>query len=754
MRFRAWHASVVGFAVACAVVAGLAWLSFDRMNRLQEETTRARHSLAVREQTEDVLSLMKDAETGQRGYIITGDPGYLAPFAQAVVDMPTKLAALRRLTENDPAQETRFRSLETAITQKMAELDATVRARTDLGFDVAARIIATDRGKRLMDEIRQLALEMVREEDRLYAARTARERGESRAVLRANVGGFGVALLIVGIAMALLHWATREREREQAARATAEAITAVTASSEAWFRTTLVSIGDAVIATDETGRIRTMNPVAERLTGWTEAEARNRPLDAVFRIVHETTQLPVENPVTRVLREGRVVGLANHTVLVARDGRAIPIDDSAAPIRLREGSMAGAVLVFRDITARRNTEREQALALEREQAARRELEAASRSKDEFVTTLSHELRTPLNAILGWVQLLRAGALDETARAHALEVIERNTRTQTRMVEDLLDVSRIMTGQFRIEPRSVDLATVIAAAVDAVRPAIDAKGLQLVTHLDAAGPVAGDPDRLQQVVWNLLTNAVKFTPRGGRIEVTLERRGSQVEVCVSDTGRGISADFLPHVFERFSQAEASTSRSQPGLGIGLALVRHLVELHGGVVDVASEGEGRGATFTVRLPVPATLLGIHGDGDTTGAPAPGADPLRPLAGVAILAVDDDADARELLRMAFQQAGAQVTLADSARAALAALEASAPDVLVSDIGMPDGTGYELLERVRAAENGSRLPAVALTAYARPEDRDRAIRAGFQLHVSKPVDPAALVRAVVLVCGRGAHA
>ncbi|HEY1335291.1 MAG TPA: CHASE3 domain-containing protein [Myxococcaceae bacterium] len=751
MRFRAWHASVVGFAVACAVIAGLAWLSLDRISRLQEETARARHSLAVREKIEDVLSLMKDAETGQRGYIITGDPGYLAPFGQATVDLPAQLAALRQLTQNDPAQLTRFQNLENAITQKLAELDATVRARTDLGFDVAARIIATDRGKRLMDDIRQLAREMVLEEDRLYAARTAREKGETRAVLRANVGGFGVALLIVGIAMALLHWTTRAREREQAARATADAVAAVTASSEAWFRTTLVSIGDAVIATDETGRIRTMNPVAESLTGWTEAEARNRPLDAVFRIVNETTQLPVENPVTRVLRDGRVVGLANHTVLLARDGRAVPIDDSAAPIRPREGSMTGAVLVFRDITARRQTEREQARSLEREQAARRELEIASRSKDEFVTTLSHELRTPLNAILGWVQLLRAGTLDETARVHALEVIERNTRTQTRMVEDLLDISRIMTGQFRIDPRPVDLATVVTAAVDAVRPAIDAKALHLATHLDPdAGPVAGDPDRLQQVVWNLLTNAVKFTPRGGRIDVTLERRGSQVEVRVTDTGRGIAADFLPHVFERFSQAEASTSRSQPGLGIGLALVRHLVELHGGVVDVESEGEGRGATFTVRLPVPVTLLGLHADGDGAGMAGPGPDPFRPLTGMTILAVDDDADARELLRTAFQQAGAQVILADSARAALAALEASAPDVLVSDIGMPDGSGYELLEGVRAVEHGSRLPAVALTAYARPEDRDRAIRAGFQLHVSKPIDPAALVRAVALVCGR----
>src|SRR6185436_14184961 len=240
-------------------------------------------------------------------------------------------------------------------------------------------------------------------------------------------------------------------------------------------------------------------------------------------------------------------------------------------------------------------------------------------------------------------LLRAGALDETGRAHALEVIERNTRTQTRMVEDLLDMSRIMTGQFRIEPRSVDFATVIVAAVDAVRPAVDAKGLQLVTHLDpGTGPVSGDPDRLQQVVWNLLTNAVKFTPRGGRIEVTLERRGSQIETRVSDTGRGIAADFLPHVFERFSQAETSMARAQSGLGIGLALVRHLVELHGGGVAVASEGEGRGATFTVRLPVPATVQGFPGDGVSSGASTPGADPLHPLAGVAILAVDDDADA----------------------------------------------------------------------------------------------------------------
>ena len=551
--------------------------------------------------------------------------------------------------------------------------------------------------------------------------------------------------------MALLHRVTQQRERERAARATLEAVGAATASSEAWFRTTLASIGDAVIATDDAGHVKAMNSVAQRLTGWTEEEARGRPLGEVFRVVNEDSGLPVENPVDKVFREGRIVGLANHTALLARDGRAIPIDDSAAPIRTPEGRLMGAVMVFRDVTERRQAERQQAAIIEREREARREAEAAARSKDEFVATLSHELRTPLNAIFGWVQLLRAGTLDDGARAHALEVIERNTRTQTRMVEDLLDVSRMMSGRLRIEPRPVELATVVRAALDAVRPALDAKSLNLVTELDAAtGPVAGDPERLQQVIWNLLTNAIKFTPRGGRIEVRLERRDSHVQVQVSDSGRGIPPDFLPRVFERFSQAEGSSSRTQPGLGIGLALVRHLVELHGGTVQVASEGEGRGATFTVRLPIPATLQRHHAGGPEPHLTPPATDPLRPLAGLHILAVDDDADARELLRVAFQQAGARVTVADSARAALAALEAVAPSVLVSDIGMPDGNGYELLERVRAAEHGSRIPAVALTAYARVEDRDRAIQAGFQLHIAKPIDPAMLVRAVALVCGR----
>jgi PAS domain S-box-containing protein len=748
---RTWQASLVGFGLSCVVIVGLAWFSFDRMARLQAETQRVRHAQTVRAQAETILSLVRDAETGQRGYIITGDPGYLEPFAKAVVEIPEQLAALRRLTRDSPSQLERSRRLDVLVAGKLAELDETIRTRTDRGFDAAVRIVATDRGKQAMDETRHVIGAMLAEEDRRYGAHVVSEGRLSGAALRASLGGAAAALLLIAAAMALLHRMTQARERERAARATAEAVAVATASSEAWLRTTLASIGDAVIATDDRGHVRTMNGVAQRLTGWTEEEGRGRPLDEVFRVVNEESGRPVENPITKVLREGQIVGLANHTALLDRNGRAIPIDDSAAPIRTPEGRLMGVVMVFRDVTERRQAERQQAVAIEREREARREAEAAARSKDEFVATLSHELRTPLNAIFGWVQLLRKGALDDGARVHALEVIERSTRTQTRMVEDLLDVSRMMSGNLRIEPRPVDLAAVVNAAVDAVRPALDAKSLNLVTGLDSeAGPVAGDPERLQQVIWNLLTNAIKFTPRGGRIEVRLERRDSGVQVQVSDSGRGIAPDFVPRVFERFSQAEASSSRSQPGLGIGLALVRHLVELHGGTVQVASDGEGRGATFTVRLPVPATLQGHRAGGPDSHPASPAVDPLRPLSGLHVLAVDDDADARELLRVAFQQAGARVTVADSARAALAALEAVAPSVLVSDIGMPDQNGYELLEQVRAAEHGSRLPAVALTAYARVEDRDRAIRAGFQLHIAKPIDPAMLVRAVALVCGR----
>jgi PAS domain S-box-containing protein len=542
----------------------------------------------------------------------------------------------------------------------------------------------------------------------------------------------------------------RIRERDQALLAERVARSA-SEKDEARLAVTLRSIGDAVITTDPAGRITMLNPVAQALTGWSEAAAVGQPIESVFNIVQEETRYRVENPVSKVFREGRIVGLANHTVLIARDGRETPIEDSAAPIRAADGALIGIVLVFRDASDRRETERHRHAMLQSEQDARREAETLSRSKDEFVATVSHELRTPLNAIFGWVRLLRSGSLNEAQREHALEVVERNTRAQAQLIEDLLDMSRVVTGNLRLEMRRVELANVVRTAVESVKPAAEAKELVVTLELDRrVGPISGDPDRLQQIVWNLLTNSVKFTPKAGRIEVSLSAEGSDAVLRVSDSGIGIAPDLLPHVFERFRQGTSSASRAHGGLGIGLALVRHLAELHGGTASAASDGEGRGAVFTVRIPT----LGARALAEQPPPAAVEGTVSSARAGVlnelSILVVDDDADARDLIATTLRYAGAQVVPAASLRDALDLLQTNTPDVVVSDIAMPNGTGYDLVRQVRAIARLARIPAIALTAYGRLEDRERALSAGFNFHIAKPVEPLHLVHAVAAAVGR----
>lgn len=371
-----------------------------------------------------------------------------------------------------------------------------------------------------------------------------------------------------------------------------------------WLRVSLKSIGDAVIATDIKGSINFINPTAEALTGWTLSEAVNKPLEEVFRIITEETRQPGESVFTIIRREGIVVGLANHTILLAKDGREIPIEDSGAPIKDKSGRMIGVIVVFHDVSERRRAEQERVELLKREQAARSEAEAANRLKDEFLATVSHELRTPLTAIVGWSSMLRTNSFSAESTARALETIERNAKTQTQIVEDLLDVSRIITGKLQINSRPVAFAPTIQAAIATLRPAAEAKAITLKVSLaQATSLVAGDPDRLQQIIWNLVANAIKFTPERGQIEIRLEQVGAYFELSVSDSGIGIDREFLPYVFERFRQADSSTTRTHGGLGLGLAIVRHLVELQGGTVSAQSDGAGRGAVFTVRLPLAA-------------------------------------------------------------------------------------------------------------------------------------------------------
>ena len=440
---------------------------------------------------------------------------------------------------------------------------------------------------------------------------------------------------------------------------------------------------------------------------------------------------------------------------VRKDGTVIWVEAHSSVILDEQDRPIGMRGVTLDVTGRKNLEHERAGLLERAEQARGEAVNANRLKDDFLATLSHELRTPLNAILGYGRMLRQGAVDADRQGRAFEIIERNAASLTQMVGDVLDVSRIVGGKIRLNVHTVDLPVVVEEAVATIQSAADAKGVRLQVVVDpAAGPVSGDPDRLQQIIWNLLSNAVRFTPKEGRVQLRLERVNSHVEIVVSDTGIGVPPEFLPHVFERFRQADSRFSREHGGLGLGLAITRDLVQLHGGTIQAYSEGEGRGATFRVQLP----LMIVHPAADADQRENPAAErgqpaaPLKSLAGVRVLAVDDEGDALTLVRDVLEAAGATVVIADSADKALEALATEVPDVMITDLGMPKVDGFALLDAVRASNDPTVrvLPVAALTAYARSEDRTKALRAGFQIHLSKPIDPAELVAAVSTLARR----
>lgn len=409
-----------------------------------------------------------------------------------------------------------------------------------------------------------------------------------------------------------------------------------------------------------------------------------------------------------------------------------------------------------EITERKQAEEERAQLLVRERAARADAEQANRTKDEFLATLSHELRTPLSAILGWSHLVRTGKLDEPQMSRAFETIERNARSQSQLIDDLLDVSRIITGKLQIEPRAVDVCTVVEAASDAVRPSIEAKDIKFETVLDReACLVLGDANRLQQIVWNLLSNAIKFTPTGGRVSAAVKRAGTRVRISVGDSGIGITSEFLPYIFDRFRQADGSTTRVHGGLGLGLSIVKHLVELHDGEVEVESAGRDQGATFTVSLPLSSAA---SSDAiETAVIPEPGSNGLpagfsKLLKGLRILVVDDEADSRDLVTAILTRCGGKVRCCESVAEALETFREWKPDLLVSDIGMPNEDGYELIKKLRKLrlKRAKEIPVVALTAYATDDDRERTLSAGFQVHVAKPIEPEALVRSIAGAAGR----
>jgi PAS domain S-box-containing protein len=518
------------------------------------------------------------------------------------------------------------------------------------------------------------------------------------------------------------------------------------------FRVAVEAAPNAMIMVDEAGVILLVNREAETMFGYSRQELIGQSIEMLVpeqvRGVHprfrsEYFAAPTVRP----------MGAQRELFARRKDGTELPVEIGLNPIRTDEGVRVLSSIV--DITERKRAEAERSGVLEREREAREAAEQANRMKDEFLATLSHELRTPMTAILGWARMLRTGAKSAEDQERGLEVIERNARTQSQIIEDLLDMSRIISGKVRLDVQEVELQEVIETSLSTVRPAADAKEIRLIRVVDSSiGPVKGDANRLQQVMWNLLSNAIKFTPRGGRVQVTLERVNSHVEISVADSGQGIAGEFLPFVFERFRQADASSTRRHGGLGLGLAIVKQLVELHGGSVHAKSQGEQSGSTFIIHLPLAVAYQARPADEVHPRVPRRHDEQTAAISleGLTVLVVDDESDARDLIGRLLESCRATVICAASAEEALEHVATSKPDVIVSDIGMPAIDGYDFMRQVRArpAAEGGNTPAVALTAFARSEDRTRALRAGYQLHVSKPVEPAELVTCVASLTGR----
>ena len=539
------------------------------------------------------LASLIDAETGQRGFLITGEERYLAPYRAATAEVHNHLQRLADLTIDNREQQEEIADARRFSAEKLAELEFTIAVRRQDGLAAAQRIVATDRGKDAMDALRAIAARMRAREDQLLATRLETARRSSQTARWTSVAATGLA--VAAVALTLMGYRRYATERARAA--------AVVAKEREQLRVTLLGIGDAVIVVDRFSHVTLMNPVAEAMTGWTMADAVDKPIGSVFRIVNEETRREVQSPIAIVLESGATQGLANHTLLIARDGIERPIDDSAAPLRSTSGDLVGAVLVFRDVSTRRADERRLYRALAEAEAStaiaetrQQDLEEALQIKNQFLAAVSHELRTPINAIMGWSAMLRQGTVSADRIGGAIASLDRSARDLGKLIEDLLESSRLLTGKVRIAREAVDLHAVALEAVDSVRLAAENKGVVLDLDIGTVPPVRGDRERLKQVLWNVLGNAIKFTPRDGRVSLAMVADGDDVRATITDTGSGIAESLLPHVFDHFRQGDDGS-----GLGLGLAIARQVIEMHGGTIEAQSAGPDLGSTFSICLPI---------------------------------------------------------------------------------------------------------------------------------------------------------
>ena len=710
-------------------VAVLLAASFVVIFVIGMRTSRLADDLLQRQSTvqrlEAIAATVGDAETGQRGYLLTGDEKYLAPYTKALSEMHSRISALQKAATQGfiPPQE--VEKIDRLVSAKSSELAQTIDLKRQHRDQEALAVVRGGQGKQIMDEIRnscsQLVLaQQVRINDDLSETL---ENGKTRLWLYA--GGLVINVIFLG-------WVCRRIFAEMTAR---DAATKQIDRQREFLDVTLASIGDGVIVTDAKGRVTFLNEVAQALCRWSLAEAKGRPCIEIFNIINETTRAIVQNPVDKVIETGRIVGLANHTVLIRPDGSEIPIDDSGAPIRQKDGTTVGVVLVFRDFS-------EQRKAAEAILAVKNELERANQSKDEFLAALSHELRAPLTPIIATLDRWQARKRLDKEMLAELTMLRRNAALEARLVDDLLDVARITQRKMPLSKQVVDVALLVRAALEMVNDEFRDKSMHITVNLPPQPLwVDVDPARIQQVFWNILKNALKFTQDGGSIDIEVSSiSATSVSISFIDNGIGMSSQTLGRIFQPFEQGAEELVRSYSGLGLGLAISKSLVEAHGGTISAASAGHGTGSTFLITLPKAFRPTPLTGESASTNILPVGVGSLK------ILMIEDHEDTAIVMARMLEDMGHAVVPADSVASAVDVLTREKFNLIMSDIGLPDGNGVSLISAVRAFCDA---PAIALTGYGMREDVERCLNAGFNKHVTKPVTFETLQQIIAEVCG-----
>jgi PAS domain S-box-containing protein len=706
------------FAIVAIVIAGSTILTFWAGQRVIDTESQAVFHRQAIAQSEQLLSTLKDAETGQRGFIISGDQKYLEPYNVALAHLPEALAGLKDVTKiGIPAED--LARIEQLAQKELGELETTIELRRTAGFDAAAAMVKTGVGKEDMDNLR-MAIAGLQEQQEIAL------RAETNVVQMATRARTLIFMFSGLISLLFIVWAYQRISSaihgQQVALAETEAARSEIQRQKDLLSVTLSSIGDCVIVSDERGNITFMNDVAEKLTGWDFAEGQLQPVGNVFRIVNEHTREPVENPVEKVMKTGVIVGLANHTLLIRKDGSEVPIDDSGAPIKEPDGTIRGAVLVFRDFSEHKEAQRHL-------QEAKEAAEHANKAKDQFLAMLSHELRTPLTPVLATLNLWEASEDLPRSMQGDVQMLRRSVELEARIIDDLLDLTRIAKGMLSFSPEPTDVHEVLQFLVGICHSEFHQKRLVLSMQLHAANHhVHTDAGRLQQVLWNIIKNAAKFTEAGGAITIsTSNDRLGNLSIAIRDTGIGMATETLARLFRPFEQGDQRLSRRYGGLGLGMAISHALVELLGGAIMAESAGLGTGSLFTVTFPA---LQDLPPDRDRKKLRnAEGQEQGR----MKILLVEDHSDtARALVRLLTSR-GYQVQTAGTVATGIEAIEQGRFDLLMCDIGLPDGTGFQLLERVRGS---CKTPALALSGFGMEEDVSKCKQAGFEAHLTKPVN------------------